>query len=67
MEDSDERAFFNALHHYIQRVVTENPSGTSLLNVTEGSERATMASSLNRIINSRIADKVKELERKYKP
>ena len=46
MEERDEKEFFNALHTYIQQVITENPSGAPLLNVTEGSARVDMVRSL---------------------
>ena len=63
MEERDEKDFFNALHAYIQRVVTENPSGPVLLNVVESSARSDMVSTLNRIINTRVQKILEDRER----
>jgi len=54
MEEQLERQFFDALHQYIQRVVSENPKGPVNLNVIESSARADMVSALTHIIDARI-------------
>ena len=64
MEELYQRDFFNALHSYIQRVVTENPKGDPLLNVTESPTRGEMVAALNRLIDTRIQNALKERERR---
>jgi hypothetical protein len=63
MEDFEERAFFNALHQYIQRVVSENPNGPPNLNVTESPARADMRSALDKLIRAKVDDLFKNAMR----